>query len=144
MDFSMSPTGRRSNGMYDVWHVTLDVHIDLAQLTTFVNALSETNFMTVLNVQLSDLDEYELLREGYFYGQGDMVRAQIVVETLWFRDWTVGMMPNDIKIDLGLVKGIRSTARQPVEGASGGGEGGRAAEMGMYQDETGVMRRPGQ
>ena len=50
------------------------------------------------------LDEYELLREGYVYGYEDVVRAQLVVESLWFRNWTEKLMPKIVKQKLLIIK----------------------------------------
>ncbi len=102
-DFSGAPTGRRSNALYDVRHLWLTIHIDSRRTALFFENLAKVNFMSVLHVDMKDLDEYELLREGYVYGADDVVEMKLLVESLWLRDWTAKYMPDEIKQNLGFV-----------------------------------------
>ncbi|MEX2670527.1 MAG: hypothetical protein WD294_00315 [Phycisphaeraceae bacterium] len=104
VNFNVGPTGRISNDMYDVRHVRLVVIVDDLQLPTFFNALGEVNFMTVLNCTLREVDEYESLHEGYVYGTGNAVEAEMIIETIWLREWTESMMPERVKEYLGLIE----------------------------------------
>ncbi len=101
-NFVLSPTGRFSNALYDVVHVWLTVDIDTARIPVFIDLLREVNFMTVLNVELSDVDEYDLLEKGYLYGTDDAVRLKALIETVWLREWTAPFMPQTVRRDLGL------------------------------------------
>lgn len=92
-DFSFSMTGRRSNAMYDVRHVNLSLVLDSRKIPVFFEHLHRVNFMTVLKMEVTAVDEYEALREGYVYGSGDAVRADMLIETIWLRDWTAAYMP---------------------------------------------------
>lgn len=102
-DFSVAHTGRRSNALYDVRHVWVTLVVDSRQLPQFFNQLAAVNFMTVLKVDLRDVDEYEALRDGYVYGPGDAVQADILLETVWLRKWTAELMPEQVRQDLGIV-----------------------------------------
>lgn len=95
--FGITPTGRVSNSVFDVRHTRLTLDIEAARLPAFIEALNKANFMTVVNVTVTDLDEYELLQEGYIYGHEDVVRADLIVESLWFRNWTEELMPKIVK-----------------------------------------------
>ena len=101
-DFSLSPTGRRSNAMYDVRHVQLLVDLDSHQMLPFLEQLRQVNFMTVLKMDLTDIDEYQVMQEGYIYGSGDVVRAEMLIETIWLRDWTVAYMHESVRHMLGV------------------------------------------
>ena len=103
-NFAFGPTGRSSNQLYDVRHVRLLMHADFARLPEFFNALGQVNMMTVLNMRMSALDEYELLNQQYMYGKGDVVEVEMIVETLWLRDWTAALMPEDVKVYVGLAE----------------------------------------
>ena len=103
-DFSVSHTGRRSNAIYDVRHVSVTLRIDSQRLTEFFEALSKVNFMTVLRVNMTDVDEYEALAEGFVYGNADVVELEVLIETIWLRDWTSQYMPNRIKSQLGILR----------------------------------------
>lgn len=95
--FGITPTGRVSNSVFDVRHTKLVIDIEAARVPAFIEALHDTNFMTVIKAEITDLDEYELLREGYVYGHADVVRAELIVESLWFRNWTQDYMPKIVK-----------------------------------------------
>lgn len=104
-NFFASPTGRISNALYDVKQVRLDVLVDGQRLPELFAAIDKVNFMTVLDVGIEDVDEYKELRDGrYYYGKCDVVRASILVETLWMRSWTTPKMPEGTKRYLGIGK----------------------------------------
>ncbi|MFI4862024.1 MAG: hypothetical protein ACIAXF_15260 [Phycisphaerales bacterium JB063] len=94
--FFFGPTGRFSNNVFDVRHVTLTLHIEWASLPLFFEQLRQVNFMTVLDMSVVDVDEYAMLADGYVYNS-DVVEVQMVIETLWFRDWTTELMPQIVK-----------------------------------------------
>jgi|GEM_PF-1197688 len=95
--FGITPTGRVSNGVFDVRHTRLVIDIEASKLPEFMNELHKTNFMSVIKAQVEDIDEYEVLQDGYVYGDSDVVRASLVVESLWFRKWTADLMPKLVK-----------------------------------------------
>jgi hypothetical protein len=95
--FGITPTGRVSNATFDVRHTQLIIDIEADALPDFLETLRQTNFMTVIKAKITDLDEYELLQQGYVYGHNDVVRAELVIESLWFRNWTQDLMPKIVK-----------------------------------------------
>lgn len=95
--FGITPTGRVSNSTFDVRHSQLAIDIEASQLPSFIDSLNQTNFMTVVKAEITDLDEYELLRQGYVYGDVDVVRVNLIIESLWFRKWTEQLMPKIVK-----------------------------------------------
>ena len=118
LDFAASITGRvsgpgRKNRWYDVRNVALEVVISSQRMPQFINALSATNFMTVLDLDLTRVESLTDLREGFDYGDEHVVRASILVETVWIRDWRKAAMPQDVQKALGMVEGVE------VPGAAG-------------------------
>ncbi|MEM8738501.1 MAG: hypothetical protein AAGG38_08505 [Planctomycetota bacterium] len=109
-NFFASPTGRSSNSIYDVRHARLLVHADFKRLPEFFNALGRINLMTVLNTRIRAVDEYDLLNQRYLYGQGDIVEVEMIIESLWLREWTAELMPDDVKSYVGI--------DPPAEGAA--------------------------
>jgi len=95
--FGITPTGRVSNAVFDVRHSRLIIDIEWDKLPLFMEQLRKTNFMTVIDADIQDLDEYAMLREGYVYGKGDVVRANLLIESLWFREWTGELMPKVVR-----------------------------------------------
>lgn len=96
-DFTLSPTGRRSNDIYDVRHVWLSILIDSTRTPEFFDNLAQVNFMTVLKMKITDEDEYKDADAGYIYGACDVVRIDMLIETLWLRDWTARLMPDEVR-----------------------------------------------
>jgi hypothetical protein len=95
--FRMSPTGRRSNNIYDVVHAQLSLIVDYKQIVNVFEAFGKTNFMTVLKADITDIDEYKAMHDGYLYGDSDCVQLDMIIETLWLRDWTKRLMPQAIR-----------------------------------------------
>lgn len=102
-DYSVGHTGRTSTRYYDVRHVWLTVVVDSARLIELLDNLSKVNFITVLKVGVRDVDEYDALRDGYVYGSGDAVEANILLETVWLRHWTNPLMPISVRQKIGAV-----------------------------------------
>lgn len=101
--FNVSMSGRVSNALYDVRHAQVDLVVEFRQLPTLFKAIGKTNIMSVLNVHIADEDEYEALQAGYVFGPHDCVRIQMLVETIWLREWTAPLMPQVVKDQLGIV-----------------------------------------
>jgi hypothetical protein len=110
--FNVSLTGRVGNAIYDVRHVQLSVIADYRQLPALFEAIGKVNFMTIINTHVSDVDEFPLLEAGYVFGQHDCVQVEMVIETIWLRQWTSALMPKAIKDELGIVE-------KPAEAAPG-------------------------
>ena len=73
-------------------------------IPAFLETLREINFMTVIKAEITDLDEYEMLQQGYVYGYKDVVRADLIIESLWFRNWTEDLMPKIVKEKLLIIQ----------------------------------------
>ncbi|MCC7408287.1 MAG: hypothetical protein IT442_09455 [Phycisphaeraceae bacterium] len=102
VDYSVSPTGRSSNEVFDVWHARVTVVIDSTRIPQFIDALSKVNFITVLQLTTQDVDEYQDLLQGYVYGPDDVVQLTMSIETVWLRAWTAPLMPRVIKLAVGV------------------------------------------
>ncbi len=102
-DPSVSVTGRVSNDAFDVVLVKLRLVVDAQALPRLFEAFAETNLMTVLDLDLTEVDVWNDLRQGYYYGDGAVMRADLLIETIWLREWTTPMMPDAVKEALGIV-----------------------------------------
>ncbi len=125
-NFHYGPTGRGSNQIFDVRHARLRVHADYQRLPELFNAISNTNLMTVLDVQMTALDVYgpEVLGQYYVYGAGDIIDVSMIVETIWLRDWTKDLMPETVQQYVGLVEPASGSVAPGGVGAGYGGYGG--------------------
>jgi hypothetical protein len=104
-DPQVSITGRLSsstNDQYDVREVTLRCVVASARLPEFLDAISRTNLMTVIDLDLSEVDAAADLARGYYFGNDHVVRATIKIESIWLRSWMAPLMPHYIKEKLGV------------------------------------------
>ncbi len=113
--FGITPTGRVSNGIFDVRHTQLVIDIEADKVPAFIESLRKVNFLTVVKAEITDLDEYELLEEGYVYGHRDVVRAKLVIESLWFRNWTQDLMPKLVKEKLLIIQPANALQQEPEQ-----------------------------
>jgi len=93
--------GTTPEGM-DVRMVRLDAVVAPARLPILIQALGEQNFMTVTSVKITDIDAWEDLKKGYYYGPEHVARAVIDIETVWLREWTKEFMPDELRETLGI------------------------------------------
>lgn len=105
LDFQRSVTGRAnspSNQKYDVRRAQLVVIASSARIEELVRAISRTNFMTVTELDLAEVNVWDELRDGYFYGGEHVVRATLEIETVWLRSWMAPLMPELVRANLGV------------------------------------------
>lgn len=126
-DLNLSVTGRKSspqNPLYDVRRASMTMVVSTARLRELFNAFAKANFMTVVDMDLFEVDVAADLDQGYFYGNESVVRAKIVVETVWLRGWTEGQFPPGVRKQLGLALPEGETAPDIADmlgGTPGGG-----------------------
>jgi hypothetical protein len=106
-NYSRSITGRRSsksNKIYDVRTADLTLVVSSARLPELINAISRTNFMSVIGLTLSEVDPWAELAQGFYYGPEHVVRAEVKVESVWLRSWVAPLMPDDFKALMAVVE----------------------------------------
>jgi hypothetical protein len=107
-------TGRASEGAYDVRMVELTVVADSQRLPALFEALGRVNYMTVVGVELTPVDVWADLEQGYFYGDDHVVRATVTIETVWLRSWTLPLMPDRVRQAVGAP--LAASEAQPGDG----------------------------
>jgi hypothetical protein len=123
-DLYLSPTGRTSNEIYDVRHIRVQLVVDWHRITELMDSLARTNFMTVLKMDVVDVNEFDAMRQGYVYGAGDAVYVDMLIESLWLRDWTTSLMPKDVRYALDIPEAQQEQG-DTVGASTGGGRSGR-------------------
>ena len=121
-DLEASITGRagwpyRANPLYDARYATVTAIVDGTGLERFLAALEAQNFMTVVDLDLNAIDPFDALAEGYAYGGGSLLRAEMVIETLWLREWIGELAPDEVRAAMGL------GPRETESGEAGEGSG---------------------
>ncbi len=106
-DFEASITGRagwpyKANPLFDARYVYVTAILDGAGIDRFIEALEAQNFMSVIDLDLRALEPGEGLAQGYAYGGGSLVRAEMTIETLWLRDWISELAPDTVREAMGL------------------------------------------
>ncbi len=99
-------TGRetsKTNQVYDVRHGRLTAVVSAERLPQFIDALGETNFISVTGVRMTGVDPWADLQEGYYYGSEAVVRVELDLECAYLRDWIVPYMPESVRTALGVV-----------------------------------------
>jgi hypothetical protein len=81
----------------DVRHATMSLIVASSKLPALVDAISSTNFMTVIGLDFSEADAWTDLERGFYYGPDHVVKATVDVETIWLRSWTEPLMPQAVK-----------------------------------------------
>lgn len=107
LDKNVSFTGRSMgswNPVYDVRRVELDAVVSSARLNEFLASISRTNFMTVTSMSIEPVDQWDDLRQGYYYGKEHVVLVHLEIESVWLRNWTLPLMPKALKTRLGIVE----------------------------------------
>ena len=103
--FHASPSGRDPgwfNQLYDVRRVKLGLVVDSARLPQIIDAAAQYNLITVVDLDVSPVDVWGDLEQGYYYGQDHVVRLDIELELIYLRAWTAPLMPNVIRQEIGL------------------------------------------
>ncbi|MEC9374373.1 MAG: hypothetical protein VYC34_11045, partial [Planctomycetota bacterium] len=106
-NFNASVTGRAAfptanNPVFDIRYATVSLIVDTKRIPLVLDAFSTSNFMSVLDMDLSAVDVAAHHREGYDYGGDHVMRADLVIETIWLRSWTKEFMPPAVKAALGV------------------------------------------
>ncbi len=104
---------------YDVRMVSLDIVASPRLLPMFFDALASTGFMTVTDIDMTALDPWEEIENGYYFGSEPTVRAHLEIETIWLRAWTGPLMPPSVRDALGVVLPETGTDDQPTDSDEG-------------------------
>lgn len=122
----ISVTGRKSspgNPLYDVRTAELVLIVDSTRIKELMDAFARTNFMTILDIDLVQADVRGDLERGFYYGASPVIKATIVVETVWLRGWTEALFPSGVRRNLGLplAEGEKSDHAEMAGGSGGSG-----------------------
>ncbi len=94
--------GGAPDSAYDIRMIELIVVASSQDLPGFIDAIGKTNYMTVTDLDLEEVDVWNDLEQGYYYGDDHVVRATIAIESVWLRSWLKPIMPDRVKTALGI------------------------------------------
>jgi hypothetical protein len=129
--YSVSPTGRYSNGMYDVVTFRLVVDVDASKVNAFIQTLQQNRLITITNENAYALDSEFEAQKGYLYGPNSCVRLVLDGEELFMWKWTHDLMPDTVQIMLGRMAAPAGTTpgMSPVRPMMPGGGGFNPGQM---------------
>jgi hypothetical protein len=117
-DFSEYFTGRAGgNALYDVRYADVDVIVGAGRVNEVINAFATTNFMTVVETDVTHLGTNPDLFQGFYYGEEPVVKVDMTVETVWVRSWYEDLIPAPVREVMGLPE------LETAEDADGMGDG---------------------
>lgn len=93
--------GWQSNQLYDVANAGVELVVETEKIPLVINALSRQNFIVIVNVSIFEIDPFEAVRSGYFYGERPVSRVVLRLESIWLREWTGPLMPDPVRKRLG-------------------------------------------
>lgn len=101
-NFGVSITGRSSNSLYDVRPVRVSLVVDTVRIPEVLDAFAKQNLMTVTNLVVTEVDAFDAVQQGYYFGNDSVSRLDLDIETIWLRTWTAQFMPDMVKQELGV------------------------------------------
>lgn len=96
-------TGRATNSLYDVRTVQVVLVVETRAIPVVLDAISQHNFMTIVDLQLTPADPYSAMVQGYVYGSEPVSNLVLEIETVWLRSWTAQFMPPALREQLKVV-----------------------------------------
>jgi hypothetical protein len=98
----LSPTGRQSNGIYDVVHFEVELDVDATKVPQVLQGLGSNHYISVMQVENIETVDSALARAvGYYFGDKPVVHVKVKCEELFFRSWLQNYVPTRLKTQLG-------------------------------------------
>lgn len=119
-DYTLSPTGRESNPMYDVVHFDVDLIVDASSVPQVMAGLEAGQYINVIQMNsLNSVDSSLARNSGYFYGDKPCVQLHLRCEELFLRKWLQPLMPPAIQAQLNIQPATGTPAAPGTPGAPG-------------------------
>jgi hypothetical protein len=96
-DFTISPTGRACNGVFDVVQFTVILKVNSADIGRVINELERGRLITVYQTDVQSVNSAADAQEGYLLGSNPVALITLKCEELFLRDWSKPLMPPEIQ-----------------------------------------------
>lgn len=96
-DYAVSPSGRVSNGVFDVVAFDIIMNVQAKDVERVIQELERRRLITVNLSEVTALNAALLQQQGYYFGTEPVVTLTLKCEELFMRDWTRQYMPQSIK-----------------------------------------------
>ena len=124
--YTVSRTGRVSNGMYDVLKFDMVLDVQVSEVNKFISTLSHNRLITVWSENMYALNLSDESDKGFLLGDSPVVRLRLEGEILYMRSWTKPLMPRGVQVQLGLLDATgagNGNGNGPMNFNGGGGGG---------------------
>jgi hypothetical protein len=88
-------TGNKSNELYELMQLTMVLVVDAAKMPAIMSELCRDRFLTIVNVEYEAVEPNPSM-EGKIYGDRPVVRLTLDMETQFFSEFYLPLMPNEI------------------------------------------------
>ncbi|HEY2586606.1 MAG TPA: hypothetical protein VGI81_12655 [Tepidisphaeraceae bacterium] len=96
-DFNISPTGRVSNGVFDVVAFDVVMNVQAKDVERVIQEMERNRLITVNQSEVAVVNSALQQQQGYYFGPEPVVTLTLKCEELFMRDWTRQWMPASIK-----------------------------------------------
>ena len=95
---AFSPTGRVSNGLFDVTLFDVELIADGSRIPQVIDALEAGRYICVTQVQsIETVDSAYYRGAGFYFGNKPCVKLKLRCEELFFRSWLQNYVPTRLK-----------------------------------------------
>jgi hypothetical protein len=112
-DFAISPTGRVSNGVFDVVQFTVVLQVQASEVERVIQEMERNRLLTVTQTEIVAVNSAALQPQGFYFGRRGIVTLTMKCEELFMRDWTHKLMPPAIKKFLNVDQTADQTSQPP-------------------------------
>ena len=117
-DYTVSPTGRACNGVFDVVHFTVELNVQATDVNRVISELERNKLLTVYATNVQAVNSAFMQQLGFYFGKNPVVTLTMQCEELFLRDWTRQWMPPYIKSYLNVQEPGQQPQPQPTDQTS--------------------------
>jgi len=118
------------NPLYDIRYIEASLIVASDQIPVLLNAIAQVNLMTLLDLDVEDVDDAADFALGYDYGSDDVVRARLLVETIWMRPWMAPLMPPKVRAAMNVPDSMAGVESEGDQGETAPQQRGRRSGRG--------------
>ncbi|MSR45305.1 MAG: hypothetical protein EXS15_08145 [Phycisphaerales bacterium] len=107
-NYGISFRGWSSNQLYDVYRTRVKLIVETAQIPIVTDSFARQNFMAITDIKITPVDPFVAIQEGYVYGEQPVSTLIMAIESVWLRQWTGPLMPDEVRAQLGTTGLVQS------------------------------------
>ncbi len=100
-NYANSLKGWSSNQLYDIYKAKVSMVVETVKIPLVSNSLFKQNFIAITDVQMKPTNPFRDIQDGFFYGEGPLSTIEFTLESVWLREWTGKLMPDEVRNKFG-------------------------------------------